>query len=357
MSTESRFYQSFDKKKLYFINKIGSYEPLYTLYRLGIVSVLATVICFITLFIIDSEHLLIKNRFYVHLIFILAFNVLSEGNVLIAHVIHKRTRSKFSIATKTFIVAFFSFVLALVIFAFAQFVFGRRNLLQNEISTQILMFGVTFIILSHVIRLVIELLSDVVDAQEEIAALKTAKLQSDYNLLQDRLNPHFLFNNLSVLKSLIRYDTKLAEQFTENFTDVYRYLLKSHEKRTTTLHDEIEFVGAYLALHKERIGDGLVIQVNVDSDKLKFEVPPMSVQLLVENAIKHNIARRAAPLRIEIFSEDQFVIVRNNLNLKTTTYSTKTGLATLEAQYAMISLRPISYNITPDFYQVGLPLL
>jgi len=198
-----------------------------------------------------------------------------------------------------------------------------------------------------------------IDSKKELGDLKQAKLLSDYNSLKDRLNPHFLFNNLSVLKSLIRYNPKDAEIFTQNFTNVYRYVLNSHEKDTVTLEDELEFLNSYIALHKERIGEGLDVSIHIKEDLLKNEIPPMTLQLLIENAIKHNIASKTQVLKIEIESdiENSILTIRNNINKKETTYSTQTGIDTLKAQYLLISNNRVNIDDDGEFFTVKIPLL
>ena len=181
--------------------------------------------------------------------------------------------------------------------------------------------------------------------------------QAQLDNLKDRLNPHFLFNNLSVLKSLIRFSPKDAEIFTQNFTNVYRYVLNSHEKKTVILKDELEFLNSYIALHKERIGEGLEVNIDIDEDALKKEVPPMSLQLLIENAVKHNIANKQQKLLIEVKSLPEYLIVKNNINRKETTYSTQTGLTALKAQFKLLANKEVVVSDDGEFFTVEIPYL
>jgi LytS/YehU family sensor histidine kinase len=195
------------------------------------------------------------------------------------------------------------------------------------------------------------------DNRKELNSLKQAKMLSDYNLLKDRLNPHFLFNNLSVLKSLIRYNPQSAEIFTQNFTNVYRYVLNSQEIKTVPLKEELKFLASYIALHKERIGEGLTVNIDISDSELQKSIPPMSLQLLVENAIKHNVANKLHPLQIDIYSESDNLIVKNNLNKKETTYSTKTGLQSLVQQYQLLADLEVEVISNEGFFSVKLPLI
>jgi LytS/YehU family sensor histidine kinase len=187
--------------------------------------------------------------------------------------------------------------------------------------------------------------------------MKREKLEMDYNSLQDQINPHFLFNNLSVLKSLIIYNQKSAVKFTEDFTDVYRYVLQSKDKRLVDIKDELAFIDAYLGLHKERLGDGLQIKFLISIDVTDLKIAPLTLQLLVENAIKHNIALKDSPLQINILAEDNYLEVRNNVQLRTTSYSTKTGLDNLLKRYEFLTKQKISIDANAEEFIVRIPLL
>ncbi len=179
----------------------------------------------------------------------------------------------------------------------------------------------------------------------------------DYNSLQDQLNPHFLFNNLSVLKSLIIYDPDVAVDFTENFTDVYRYVLQSRNKRLVKLNEELQFMKAYYALHKERLGDGLLVETSIPEGETDKEIAPLTGQLLIENAIKHNVTSKETPLKISVAIEDGYLVVSNSLNLRTASYSTKTGLGNLVRRYEMLTEKEIVVQYDDERFEVRVPLL
>jgi LytS/YehU family sensor histidine kinase len=180
---------------------------------------------------------------------------------------------------------------------------------------------------------------------------------SDYNALQDQLNPHFLFNNLSILKSMIIYDQYSAVDFTQNFTDFYRYVLQSRGKTTVLLKDEIELLYSYIAIHKERLGENLQVKIDIGNDSIEKNIPPLSLQLLVENAIKHNIAGKENPLMIEVFTDTDSITVKNNLQPKESFYSTRNGLKNLVQRYKLIAEKEVEINQNEEFFTVKLPLL
>ena len=217
--------------------------------------------------------------------------------------------------------------------------------------------GLIFVFFLVMVSITIRITEKWIFSQKEIDRLKEAKLKSDYNSLQDQLNPHFLFNNLSVLKSMIIYDPKSAVTFTQNFTDVYRYVLQSAQKTTIALTDELEFIKAYLAVHKERLGDKLEVVFDIDPESLDKHLPPLSLQLLVENAIKHNAATQKNPLMIEVTSTSDEITVRNNILLKETSDSTGKGLTNLVLRFEMLTEEKPKIVSDDEYFTVSLPLI
>ncbi|TAJ10231.1 histidine kinase [Marinilabiliaceae bacterium JC017] len=187
--------------------------------------------------------------------------------------------------------------------------------------------------------------------------LKQDKLRLDYRILQDQINPHFLFNNLSTLIAIIRQDQSTAIRFAENFSDVYRYVLQSKDNTSIKLEDELTFIKAYLALHQERLGKGLQVKIDIEEALLTSHLPPLSLQFLVENAIKHNVATRITPLSISLYSKNDKLVVRNNLNPKTTTYSNNTGLKNLKKRYRFLTQELLIIEKNDKEFTVELPLI
>ena len=186
--------------------------------------------------------------------------------------------------------------------------------------------------------------------------LKREKLMSDYTALQNQLNPHFLFNNLSVLISEIRYDQDRAEEFARKMADIYRYVLQSKDKTLVTVAEELKFIENYVFLHNIRLGMAVRLKVDL-TDKLKEEmIPPLTLQLLVENALKHNKASEKEPVMIRIFFENENLIVSNNVQLKKTTFSTGTGLTNLNERYKLLFGKEVKITKTDKEFRVDLPM-
>jgi sensor histidine kinase YesM len=347
----------FDEKRLQFLIDLSSYKPLYVFIRLLIITAVSILLIHVSQLLADVPPLDDKLEPLSYFIAAVAFNSIMELNLLLMRILNRIERFKWNIYLQAISVIAFSLVLIFIWFKIAQKVFGDENILDHGITQIVLITGLLILIIHLLIIIITHLGKEWINNRKEIEELKQAKLISDYNSLKDRLNPHFMFNNLSVLKSMIRFSPHEAETFTQNFTNVYRYVLKSHEEKTVSLQEELRFIESYIALHKERIGEGLHVEINVDDAALQRAIPPMSLQLLVENAIKHNVANKQNLLKIEIVAGKQSLFVKNNCNPKESTYSTNMGLKTLQSQYKLIADEQIKIEAQPENFKVTLPLL
>ena len=175
--------------------------------------------------------------------------------------------------------------------------------------------------------------------------LKRENIQSQLEALKNQIDPHFLFNSLNTMYSLIDPSPDKAKDYITKFSKIYRYVLNVKDKIVVQLSEEIDFVNSYYFLQKIRHEGNLTITVNVDAVKLNDFIPPLSLQTLVENAIKHNIISEKMPLKISITNNNDFVIVKNNLQIKESmNESTKIGLKNLTLRYEHVS------EIAPKFY-------
>ena len=340
-----------------FFIKIGSYKLKFVIGRILVISAISIVLLHIAKAISDVVPFEDYRRFYPYILVVTAFNSATELNLLMLKWFSKIESLRWKIYPQVLAIFIVSFLLIYIWLNVAEILFVEDEILSNAVTQIILLLGISFLVIHILIVIISKLTKEWMNNRREIEELKQAKLLSDYNSLKDRLNPHFLFNNLSVLKSLIHYNPQIAETFTQNFTDVYRYVLTSHEKPTVTLEKELTFLRSYTALHKERIGEGLDVDINVDTELLQREIPPMTLQLLVENAIKHNITSKKVPLKLEIYSDNETITVKNNLNKKDTTYSTHMGMNTLRAQYKLVSNKEVTVLNEDGYYYVTVPLL
>lgn len=187
--------------------------------------------------------------------------------------------------------------------------------------------------------------------------LKEEKLIFQYETLKSQVNPHFLFNSLNSLSALIKTDPDLSEEFILKLSSVYRYILENQEKEMIPLLTELEFVQNYFALQKIRDGEKIKLKVEI-AEAEKLDVLPVSLQLLVENAIKHNSATRNQPLEITIHNEGMDkLVVRNNLQTKMQLNSSSgIGLKNLNERSRLILNREIEIHETHDEFVVKIPV-
>ncbi len=186
-----------------------------------------------------------------------------------------------------------------------------------------------------------------------------ANILSQFELLKSQINPHFLFNSMNILAAIIPRDTDKAVEFTNRFSKVYRRLLELREQALVTLAQELEFVESYLYLQKMRFADNLRVQTDIPTTALGHCLPPFTLQILVENAIKHNVAAEEQPLHIRIgVSPNGQLEVENNLQLRgTPVESTGMGLHILRSRYEIITPDPVEFEQTPQAYIVRVPLI
>jgi len=191
---------------------------------------------------------------------------------------------------------------------------------------------------------------------EEKEAFKRAHLSSRLESLQNQVNPHFLFNSLNVLTNLVHKDADLSVQFIRQMSHVYRYILDHQQEELVPLLQEKEMLEAYLFLLKIRFGDSLKYDMNIEND-MDDLIPPLSLQMLVENAIKHNIVSKKRPLIIVIKRDGNTIVVKNNLQLKQQEHnSLGIGLDNIKERYSFIGQNEVKITQTNDYFKVVLPI-
>lgn len=187
---------------------------------------------------------------------------------------------------------------------------------------------------------------------------KQAAVSTELEILKSGLNPHFLFNALSSLKILVSRNPNLAKDFAVHLSNVYRYMLKYEKKDTVTLQEELKFVEDYMELQKIRFGDKIKLVLQLNSITLQKMVPPVSVQLLVENAIKHTIIAEGNPLHIIVTSHFDELIVTNDYRPRLSKGNNiGKGIENLEKRYSLLTDRRCNFSIQKDKYIAQIPLL
>lgn len=194
------------------------------------------------------------------------------------------------------------------------------------------------------------------DLQLQNLSLQAENLKFQVKTLKQQINPHFLFNSLNTLIDLIEEDPTAAVKFARNFSNLYRIVLQSAKHDFIPLKDELDFLQEYMNLLKVRFKEAIALKIDIDESKMEHLIPPLSLQFLVENAVKHNELTRKVPLLIEILGKNGTLQVRNPLNPKSfPVQSEKVGLKNLQQRFSML-YKPLAYGIEGNDYVVSLPL-
>jgi sensor histidine kinase YesM len=190
--------------------------------------------------------------------------------------------------------------------------------------------------------------------QKIIAGTANAKFES----LKNQIDPHFLFNSLNVLSSLIEENPENAQQFTTSLSKIYRYVLEQKDKELVTVSEELTFAKTYMKLLKMRFENSITFELPTDFENPDAKVVPLSLQLLLENTIKHNVVSENKPLHIKIYIKDNFLVVENNLQKKEVLQDRKgVGLQNIVSRYAILSERKVLIDETKETFAVYLPIL
>lgn len=188
--------------------------------------------------------------------------------------------------------------------------------------------------------------------------LEKEKTQVQFDNLKNQLNPHFLFNALTALNSLIYENQTLASQFLQHLSKVYRYVLQNKEKNFVSIETELEFIRNYVFLVETRFASVLTITFRIDDKAKEKAIVPVTLQILIENALKHNVADKDRPLSILIESNDEYLVVSNNLQpRKLVETSNKQGLENLKSLYAFLTSKPVLIQSTNNQFSVSVPLV
>lgn len=194
---------------------------------------------------------------------------------------------------------------------------------------------------------------------KKMANLQKERMQYEYEHLKSQVNPHFLFNSLNTLTHLIEEDKSSAIDYTSQLSDMYRHMLSYRDKDLILLSEEMEILKGYMYIQKSRFDNALQMEVNIPPHLLRTKkIVPLALQIVVENAIKHNIVSAATPLVIYIAASDEEIIIRNHLQEKISKEkSSGLGLANICKRYALMSKKEVSFGVVKDEFVVKLPLL
>jgi len=225
--------------------------------------------------------------------------------------------------------------------------------------------NIIFLILSVVITLLVNSIFAAIgffrfwkNSIQEKEEFRRESLRAEFETLKNQINPHFLFNSLNTLTGLIEEDQNKASHFVQELAKVYRYLLSQKDKETVLLDEELSFLQSYLHLNQIRYGDNLIFNKSDLNTNRNAKVLTLSLQILVENAIKHNIISQAKPLKISITINNNSVTVENNLQKKNThNIENGMGLNNIIHRYQLLGIDDVSVNSDNQKFSVTLPLI
>lgn len=187
--------------------------------------------------------------------------------------------------------------------------------------------------------------------------LEKEKIASQYESLRNQVNPHFLFNSLNALSELVYENQELAVKYIRQLSEVYRYVLDSRNQEVVPVHEELTFLESFIFLQKIRFGDNLKINLSV-SDRANQFILPLSMQLLFENAIKHNIISSDEPLEISIYDDADFLVMKNRVNKKKSTgEGSGIGLENIISRYKYLTEKPVIVQEENGYFIVKIPIL
>ena len=195
------------------------------------------------------------------------------------------------------------------------------------------------------------------DTIKETEQLKKEYRKSQLLGLKSQVNPHFLFNSLNTLSSLIYEDSDKAEQFLNELSKVYRYLLRNDDEQLVTLETELTFAHSYHFLIKSRYGEGFRLTIDVANDKKQWQLPPLTLQMLLENIFNFNKINKAQPLIISIASKGEFLEIKNTMQPKLGNYDTETGLENIARKFWLLCQQSISIESNDQERVILLPLI
>ena len=235
--------------------------------------------------------------------------------------------------------------------------FGTPQLTGGRIRGYFARFLLSSIMIAVVIRLIL-LMRESRNKNLINEQLNSAYLKAQLQLLQEQLNPHFLFNTLSSLSAIVRENPNLAQNYILHLSKIFRYTLARSGNNMVSLEKELEHLKSYIQLVKMRLENAFQIHINISEDCINKQILHLSLQPLVENAVKHNKATLSNPLTVEIYEEDKWLIIRNNLQPSISdSEGTGLGLTNLNERYKLQFHKEIEIFQTKKYFIVKLPLL
>ena len=243
------------------------------------------------------------------------------------------------------------------VFSKMQWWWYRGRVSGKVYSTLHYVKDVTILIISFLFTALIYLINQTQKSVTENQNLVIENLRNRYNALKNQTDPHFLFNSLNTLNGLIGYDDERAHEYVEQLSAVFRYTMQ--DRTVTRVSEELQFIDSYVYLMKIRYNNGLSVECSIDDNHKDYFIVPFGLQLLIENAVKHNVVSRKNPLRIVVKSTpDETIRVENNLQPKQSVQDSRgIGLTNLNECYRLMFGKEIVVQADEECFSVEIPLI
>ncbi|OXG09067.1 histidine kinase [Flavobacterium araucananum] len=238
-------------------------------------------------------------------------------------------------------------------------VIGHQELFQISKMDAPIMFELRGILINLIVYMFLHLLFQNYQTQQmgvELERTKAVNLGAQYELLKQQVNPHFLFNSLNTLKSMVDIQDPQSSDFILKLSDFYRFTLESRKLDLIPLREELQILDSYVYLLKARFEDGFVLENQVDQKQYDSAVPPFTLQLLIENCIKHNVVSLDKPLYIKLYTDGDFLVIENKIQLKRGVLSTGVGLDNINQRFMHLIHKEIEIEKNETIFKVKIPM-
>ncbi|MBB4802690.1 LytS/YehU family sensor histidine kinase [Flavobacterium nitrogenifigens] len=240
-------------------------------------------------------------------------------------------------------------------------VIAHQELFQVSKMDAPIMFELRGVLINLIVYMFLHLLFQNYQTQQmgvELERTKAVNLGAQYELLKQQINPHFLFNSLNTLKSMVDMNDENSSDFILKLSDFYRFTLESRKLDLIPLREEIQILDSYVYLLKARFEDGFVLENEIDEKQYESVIPPFALQLLIENCIKHNVVSLNKPLKIRLYSEKDFLVIENPIQLKRgAIVSTGVGLDNINQRFMHLVHKEIEIDKNETTFKVKIPLI
>ena len=239
-------------------------------------------------------------------------------------------------------------------------VIAHQELFQVSKMDAPIMFELRGILINLIVYMFLHLLFQNYQTQQiavELERTQAVNLGAQYELLKQQVNPHFLFNSLNTLKSMVDIQDPQSSDFILKLSDFYRFTLESRKMDLISLREELQILDSYVYLLKARFEDGFVTLNEIDPKQYDSAIPPFTLQLLIENCIKHNVVSLDKPLKIKLYTEGDFLVIENQIQLKRGALSTGVGLDNINQRFMHLIHKEIEIDKTETTFKVKIPMI